>query len=132
MESPANDVARYLAAQGIGTFAGTSDWGVYAHVEPESPNNCITVYDTGGSGPDTDEQDLGQPEFQVRVRCVEYSDGYAKQVAIRDLLILGGPITMASSTFVLVDMTSDVIPLGRDDSNRFLLTANYRTIRELS
>lgn len=130
--TPALDVAKYLAASGAGVFAGTGSeqWSINAFLEPPSPDKTITVYDTGGAGPDTDEMDWQRPAFQVRVRCKVYKDGYAKQQAVRDLLLLVAPIVMETSTFIGINMTTDILSIGRDDNNRFLLTANYVGIRK--
>lgn len=125
MNSPAEDVARYLVAKGVGAFAGSGRWCVNFAAEPAAPpDDVVTVYDTGGADPDTDELD-SRPSFQVRVRCKVYKEGYAKQKEIRDFLLLTAPLLMADSEFTYVNMTSDILSIGRDDANRFLLTANY-------
>lgn len=129
MNSPAHDIALYLAAQSIGTLPWTSGWAVSVALEPVSPDNAVTVYDTGGQEPDTDELDLKRPTFQVRVRSKSYQDAYDKQVEIRDLLILQMPISAQDSDFVGIMMTSDVLAIGRDDNNRHILVANYLAIR---
>lgn len=129
-KSPAWDIAHYLDDQGVGTFGGTSSWSLNASREPVDPPDAVTLYDTGGGEPDTDEQDLLSPTFQVRVRSLDFQRAYDKQIEIRNLLILPGKITTEFSVFVLIAMTSDVIDAGHDDNNRFILTANYRTIRE--
>jgi len=134
MNSPAIDIAKYLASvdyTGLGGFGGSDRWCVNAVWEPAEPNDVVTVYDSGGTGPDTDELDISVVNFQVRVRCAAYNEGYAIHEIIRDLLILPAPIVMETSTFVGVTMTSDVIGIGRDDNDRHLLTANYQAIREI-
>ena len=128
MISAAHDVAKYLAAQGAGTFPGT----LSVSVEPMTPVDVTTIYDTGGEPPDTDQQDLLRSTFQVRTRSVDYETGYSKQTQIRDLLILPGRIVTADSAFVMISMTSDIASIGRDDQDRYLMTANYRVIRERS
>lgn len=130
MISPADDIAHYLASAGEGTFNGSSGWAIFVGEEQLEPVTAITVYDTGGAGPDTDELDLFQPTFQVRVRHDDYQIGYAKQLSICDRLILPDMIETDTSRFVNVVMTSEIIPIGRDDKGRCLFTANYRTIRE--
>lgn len=130
MTTPAHDVAKYLASLGIGTWAGANTWAIYAFQEPTEPENVITVYDTGGAGPDTDEMDWQRPTFQVRVRCKVYRDGYAKHLAIRNALLLTSPITMLTSVFIGINMTSDIVSLGKLDNNLFALTANYTAIRK--
>jgi Bacteriophage minor capsid protein len=128
MKSPAHDLVVYLAAQSIGTWPGS----LSVNVEPTEPANVVTVYDTGGEGPDTNELDLMRPTFQVRVRSVDPEAGYLLQERIRDLLMLPGRIVTADSAFVVITPTSDIASLGRDDNDRYLTTLNYNAIRERS
>jgi hypothetical protein len=130
MKSPAHDLALHLAGLGIGTFGADSGWSINVSTEPAEPDTVITLYDTGGDEPDTDELDLLRPTFQVRVRGDDYPVVYSKQEAIRDALILPGRIETADSVFLGIFMTSDILAIGRDDNDRHLLTANYRSIRE--
>lgn len=132
MNSPAKDLAKWLAGQGgLGAFGAETDFSVYAIMEPEQkPSQVVTLYDTGGGGPDTDDLNPHNVTFQVRTRCARYSDGYDIQVIIRDLLLASQP-ACEDSTFLGIMMTSDVAGIGRDENNRFLLTANYAAIRNL-
>lgn len=129
----AEEIGRYVAAQLGVEFGGVKRWGVFAHWEPDKKgdghDNVITVYGTGGDGPDTDELDP-RPTFQVRTRSVSFADGQDKQEEIRDLLILTQPFVTEHSTFVGIVATGDILPIGKDDNGRFLLTANYRAIKE--
>jgi hypothetical protein len=135
------DIARYLVAQGLGVLGGDADWGIHVNVEPAAPHRVITVYATdglGSDGPDTDELDILRVAFQVRTRSGRlgetgnvYSEAFAKQEAIRDKLILpNGPLVTANSTFHFISMTSDIVPIGRDENDRHLIVANYRANRE--
>lgn len=129
MNSPAHDLALYLQAQGVGTFGGANAWSISVGREPVSPPEAVTLYDTGGAEPDTDELSDKLPTFQVRVRGPAFPAVYAKQEAIRDLLIMPEPIVTATSRFVGIQMSSDIIDIGRDDGDRFILVANYRARR---
>lgn len=129
--SPAHDLARYLVSQGVGALGGTAQWAISIAAEAEVPDDVVTLYDTGGLEPDTDELDLTRPSVQVRVRSKDYPGAYSKQLAIRDLLTLPNRITVSGgSVFLLVAMSSDIMSIGRDDNGRHVLTANYRTVRE--
>lgn len=131
MSSPAVILAQYLAAQGIGTFGGDSllDWSVAYSREPVSPDNAITLYDTGGSEPDTDELDILRTSIQVRGRGIDYTECYAKMEEIRDLLILPAPLITGGSHFIGVKMTSDISTLYYDEKERAILIANYEAER---
>jgi len=127
--SPAHLLALYLAANGQGTFGGSSKWSINVSREPVAPAEAVTLYDTGGDGPDTDELDLLNSTFQVRVRSGNYAEAYAKQEAIRDLLILPAPIVQGTAEFIGIVMTSDILAIGRDENDRHILTANYRATK---
>jgi hypothetical protein len=131
--SPAHLIALFLATRGVGTFAGNVGWSINVAGEPASPPNTVTIYDTGGEGPDTDELDWLRPTLQIRVRAESYAEGYAKQEKIRDLLVLDQPIAITHKgkqyEFIGVAMQSDILAIGRDESDRHLLTANYRAIK---
>lgn len=127
MNSPAHDVIQYLVDQSIGALGGETQWSLHLAVEPDAPANVITIYDTGGGEPDTDQHD-GRPTFQVRVRAASYQEGYTKQVAIREALTEPAEI-VAEDSRMLIFAETEIIPIGRDDSNRHLFTANYRAVR---
>lgn len=135
MNSAAVDIAKFLATEGVGTLPHTTGWAVSAALEPVSPDDAVTVYDTGGEGPDTDDgdeagvNDLHESTVQVRTRSADYSDAYDKQTEIFALLTSKSVIETETSNLVGVFMTTDVLPIGRDDNNRHLLVANYRIIR---
>jgi len=128
MNSPAHDVALYLASVGVGPFASAADWAINVGAEPNSPDRTITLYDVGGGDADTDELDVFVNYIQVRTRGA-YAEAYAKQRAIRQFLIHPMKINADTSIFTAIDLTSDVGSLGMDNNNRFILTANYRTRR---
>ncbi len=129
MKSPAHDLAVYLssAPQSVGAFGGNAAWCINVAAEPAAPPQAITLYDTAGNEPDTDQLD-SMPRFQVRVRAPIFADAYTKQAAIRDLLLLPEPLTTSESHY-LIQMASDIESIGRDDGNNFLLVANYRARR---
>lgn len=132
MNSPADDIARLLAATLTpgGDIGGNLPFCINFAAEPDAPDDTITIYDTPGGEPDTDELDEYQIAFQVRIRCKVHAAGYAKHEAIRNLLILPVvPIVAASSKFLFITLTSDIGSLGRDDGNRHILVANYSARR---
>ena len=129
MNSPAHDTALYLAAAGVGIFAGEGEWGIYVGAEPTTPDNCITLYDTSGGQADTDQLDVFVNSLQVRVRSASYTAAYSQHRAIRQLLILPTKMSMVTSVVTAIDLISDVGSIGKDSNNRHLLTANYRIRR---
>jgi hypothetical protein len=124
MLSPAADLQSFIA-----TVAG--GWSVFVGVRPDTPDNCIAIYDTGGDGPDTDELEDYLPTVQVAARSADYASAYDRMEAIRNLLIQTQPIEVTDSIFPYVMMQSEILSIGRDERNRHILTANYRCRRNL-
>lgn len=129
MNSPAHDIAAFLAGQGIGTFAGTADWGIYVSKEPAAPDNCITVYDTPGFEPDPDNG-VFYPAVQVRVRGNGYQEVYARSEAARDELIIPKGFTQGGTRYVGVWQQGSIESLGYDDNDRAVLVMNFNIIRQ--
>ena len=126
MNTPAKDIAEYLAGQGVGALLGETAWSINYNGENVKPADTITVYDTGGGHPETDALDIDLPTFQSRVRAVDMTEGTDKHRTIRDLLILQQPLFCATSRFDLIVLVNDMGQIGKDTSNRHILIANYR------
>jgi hypothetical protein len=125
MRSPAYSVAQHLAANGFGVFAASSGWSINAGSEPATPDTAITVFDTGGEEPDTDQRDR-RPTLQVRVRGPSYDDAYTKIDDIAYFLANARPVVLDGTRFVGFSITSDIAGLGKDDNNRHQFTVNFR------
>lgn len=117
MSSPARVVANSL-----NNIAGT--WFVGVAREPAEPQNCITVYDTGGQAPDTDQLDIIRANIMVRVRSQDYEDGQAMAVNIRSWL----PTQTPAGSFGVVP-TSEVSHAGFADNDAYLFTVNFTVFR---
>ena len=130
--SPAFDLATKLQTLGFGTIAAESGVSIAVSTEPDAPDECITVYDTGGAGPDTHEMDLLRPTIQVRVRARTYAAGYARMRAIQIALIAILSETLDTYKFIMVQPISDILAIGRDENDRFHLTSNYQLLLEVA
>jgi hypothetical protein len=130
VNSPAHDIAVQLAGLGLGAFPNTGTWPIGVNGEMATPDNVITIYDTGGSGPDTAEMDVGDPTFQVRTRAVLATDAYGKQADIKAALLAARRYTGGNGVVhAFYVMETDVLSLGQDDSKRHIRVANYRVHR---
>jgi hypothetical protein len=133
--SPAEEIARYLAGQGIGTLAGGSSWGVYFSRMPDAPDDCVCVFDSGGGPPIAYDITLREPAVQVRIRGTVHADVHTKADEIFDLLCEPGDIPgpareIENGLYLGFWMDSDFIDLGRDENERIRLTSNYRINRQ--
>jgi len=129
MRSPAHDIAIYLTALGVGTFGGVAAWSINVGAEPETPDEAVTVYDTGGNAPMPDIE-LRDTTLQVRVRGPVYADAYEKANEIYGFLTQETTREIGEARYIGIWATSDIGAIGRDDNNRFLFTANFRIERQ--
>lgn len=127
MKSIAEEIARYLATHGFGTLGGSAGWSINFGKEPAKPETCITIYDTGGGEPDTDELDIHDPTFQVRVRGKKYNVAATKMEQIRRDLIKAVP-AMDSYSVIAILCTTSIASIGPDDNGRDILTCNFKVI----
>src|SRR5262245_16038441 len=107
MRSPAVSVARYLESQGFGVWASPLGWSLNAAVEPEAPDTCVTLYDTGGEDPITEQMNR-RPTFQVRVRAPNYEEAWNKLSDIVEHLTQVRPIVLDGTRYVAFMPTSDI------------------------
>lgn len=121
MNSPALDIANFLELEAV-------EVPCYVNEEPASPNDCVTIYDTGGSDPLVID-DVYSPTVQVRVRNLDSQAAYAKQYEIRDLLVAAKHTIINSNDYISMFLQGDIISIGRDENNRYILTSNYRLMR---
>ena len=148
--SPA-DILRWLLVQqgsallalsgGTGTLVtdptANQDWGVFIDSEPDSPDNCVTIYDTQGidegrTAIDRERQE--HPGVQIRVRATTALAGYqkAQQIAVALDQIVNLNVTVAApnttATYVVPAVTrkNNVLRIGKDlpNSKRSLFTIN--------
>ena len=123
--TPAQDIARLLQDEGHGVVATD----IFVGTEPDAPSNCTTVYDLPGGEVDTDEADVFSPTFQVRTRNLSYVSGYTLLSAMRDTLSSKLQYLGASGKrYYSFHTTVDVAPLARDDNDRYIFVASFRTI----
>lgn len=128
--SPAEEIAQHLADNGIGARAGDGVWGIHVSQEPDSPDDVVTVYDTGGLDPIQVDIDLRQPTIQIRVRGSLHSDVRSTHDSIYSILDAVQGAEIESHHYIGIWIQGDIIDIGRDDNDRFRATANYRINRQ--
>jgi hypothetical protein len=125
VSSAAYEMALFLEANAVGSFAGQLPWSISVNREPVEPIKTLSLHDTGGEGLDTDELATTISAVQVRTRANDYLENYAKQEEVRDLIAINNEIL----DNWLVFMTSDIASLGIDENDRTILISNYRIRR---
>lgn len=142
--SPSHIVRQLFVELGGGSaFNAGQPWPVFDSVEPATPDQVITVYDTPGR---SDGRSMIDGELfehfgiQVRVRSKEHEAGWVKAEALRTMMAITAyeEAIHVSSAFYLVHCFAgigQVLPLGREVgvSARKLFTINaVVSIRQLS
>ena len=128
--SPAYDIAQKLDTESIGTFAGTSAFSIYCFKEPDSPDDVITIYDTGGTPEDGIAKACLCDNFsiQIRIRGNDYSTMYTKMKAI-ETAIHNVSWVDSSVTQYFVARSDVVTSLPRDTKDRLIMVQNYTGLR---
>lgn len=134
------EVAARLISQGVGVVGTTAPWVVFKGWEPETPDQVLTLYETGGL-PNQPRDDaltgaLDQPSFQLRIRGGQTSTGYpaarTKLAAARTALEGMSPGTFSGRYYCQVTANSEPISLGHDESHRPRLVLNFTALRSRS
>lgn len=133
MTSPAMNAKNILVSKGIvrETDPTATEWLVRIGKMPESPDQVVTVYDTGGFTPFTKWQ-LDQPTIQVMIRGDKngYENAWNKALEVKDILLGIEPLDIDEVHWSGATMLGDIAFLKYDDSDRPLFSANFRIFLE--
>jgi hypothetical protein len=88
---------------------------------PDSPDNAVCIYPTGGYSRDLSGSEYREPTFMIKVRNTSYATGYTICDTLQDLL--HGNV---DSDFLLIAQEGDIQDIGRDEANRQEFTINFR------
>lgn len=118
----ASDMAQYLEDQGHGTV-GTD---IFYSFQPDTPDACITVLDTGGLAPDR-YIPHAEPTFQVLVRSTTYDLAEAKAEAIVTELHDSVHKTIGGDYHYYIFLLTEPAAIGRDENGRDEISINFVT-----
>ena len=120
MKPAADDVMQILDTE-TSLTPGTD---LFVGMEPDSPNNVVVVYDTGGG--ETDFVGFRQPTVQVRSRNTDYVAGWDQINQVVEVLNKLGSRTVNGTYHSTWWLQSDISFLQRDDQDRAIFVANLR------
>ena len=129
--SPAEIVRQFLIKKELGSDAGAT-WPVGYSVEPEAPDNVLTIYDKVGQQHGRTHDDGETQEhhgIQVRVRYGgSYHPGWLKAKNIHDTFdtdCWNETVTIGSDEYMIhgITNTSDVLSIGYEGTSRRRLFA---------
>jgi len=103
---------------------------IYLGDLPDTPDNCIGLYQTGGQDPQhqlgaSTEEVHETPTFQVRLRNTTYATANTEAEQVKD--VLDGLINQVvnGNEYKSIFMQGDINSLGRDGRNRVNLSVNF-------
>ena len=130
------DVKDLLVTAGIGVFASETGWAIYISEEPDKPDTCITIYDTGGFSPqyvmDKSVHPLLNTTFMIRVRSAAggFITGHTKTMDIVNVLDHHARWNVGTVSYKTIFSNGDIVNLPRDESGRYVFICNFRAVRE--
>lgn len=131
-------LTQYLIGTGVVSAPNTNKvWPAFYNRMPENPDNAVAIYDTTGRMDGREmptKRVASHPGIQVRIRAKSYDVAAEQGFAIVRKLdeILRATVTITETgqpnkQYLLnnVQRTSDLIPIGREESGmRELITVN--------
>jgi len=127
MNSPADDIKDILEAAVSSWSFGTN---LFVALEPPSPNEVVSVFDTGGFDPDSNT-DLENPTVMVRVRGDRggYTETYSRARDVKDNLHELANETWNGTRYIGIWQVGDILFIGMDENDRPVFTLNFRIMR---
>ena len=94
---------------------------VYIGSMPDTPDNAVCIYATGGYPRSLSGTFVEEPTFQIKVRNTSYATGTTLCNTIKDALH-----GKTSTKLLMIEQQGDILDIGRDESNRQEWTINFR------
>lgn len=130
MNASSEDIKDMLLAESaLGLVFETS---LFVSLQPSTPNDCVTVYDTPGFPPQlafNQEERYYYPTVQVRVRSTDYSTGWKAANDIMVLLHGRGAETWNGTLYTVVYCAGGPSFLNWDENNRANFIINFNLQR---
>lgn len=128
MNPPSEDIKDILEGESALALTFTED--LFIGQMPETPDNCVCIYDTGGY-PGESDYVYQRPTLQVKVRGDRGAYKLAHQLCqnIRDVLHALHNVTLNGARYIGIWQESDVMSLGPDELHRPMFTINFRIHR---
>jgi hypothetical protein len=131
-----DDIGTYLAAASTPTQALTVGTNLFLGRRPDTPDTCVTVYETGGTAPELVFGTNSAPPVETRglqvvVRGTSYATSEALCTEVWTALCLIDNEVIGTRRYLLADPVQSPFALDRDDRNRMLHVCNFLVSREV-
>ena len=116
-----------LSSTGLDFTFGTN---MFIGDMPDKPDNCITLYDTGGPAPQAN-YDYYKPTVQILIRgdIQGYQNAWDQANSLSNALHGVAGETVNSTYYSQILASSDLMFVGKDDSNRPIFSINFEIHR---
>lgn len=119
----------YLESLNIGTVNTEETPGdIFFNTQPDSPDNCITITDTGGY-PSDNTGVIRNPTFQIRTRNIDYAAAKEKAEEIYEILHQADNFYLGNFYIYYAEFAGEPAYMGKDENNRAEITMNLRLER---
>jgi hypothetical protein len=125
-----DDLGAYLDTNSALTL-GTD---LFLGILPETPSNCVALFENSGVSPDftlgaNNLPILERPELQVIVRNASYSTGNTLADTIYRVFTQITNQSINSVNYLRIQAIANPSVMDRDSNRRVLFTTNFRVIR---
>lgn len=129
MTAPSIGAKDKLVAASIGVFDTVGPWSVFLSKLPDSPDEVISLFDSGGLAPNP-KWLLDYPDISVIVRGKTYQATFDKMKAVKDAL-LGLPAQVINGDrWDGVTQIGEFAFVGYDNKDRPQFSTTFRVILE--
>lgn len=125
MNAPSVDLKDHLESAGLGLVFITN---LFVGEEPDSPDNCVTIFDTPGFGRQMTMQkgeEYHRPSVQIRVRNNGYQAAYSILADIVTELHALNHQTINGTIYEVIKCVTEPAPFGKDENGRHWWIANF-------
>lgn len=98
---------------------------IFIGIIPAEPDNLVSLFISGGYTPILKE--IQEPTFQVRVRHMDYPEGYKLIEKIKNILINTYNYATEEVVYHGFYQIGDIAEIGKDENGRTGFTVNFRT-----
>ena len=113
----------------IGTLLDEINSNIYYGDRPDTPNNCLVLYHTGGQPAvhsiGTQPSTLEKPTFQVEIRNESATAALSQAYEVKDILDGLTKQVINYANYEAIFLQGDIFPLGKDDRERTSVTVNF-------
>jgi len=128
----ADDLVDLLTSRGVGVAGeNPSGWSLFVDKEPPSPDEAVTIYNTGGFEPNAKWlQDFPTVQVRARGQKLNPTTVMAKILEIKDELLGISKRVINEDTYIGIWGLSDIAFLKYDDEQRPIYVMNFRIVKE--